>query len=86
MAALGGLDALVFTAGIGEHAAPIRSRVCADAAWLDVTLDDAANASPWRAEGWRISTDSSRVAVWVVPTNEELMIARHTVELTARKG
>jgi acetate kinase len=73
-AALGGLDALVFTGGIGERAATIRERVCRDAAWLGVELDAAVNA----AGGPRISTRSSRVAVWVIPTNEELMIARHT--------
>ena len=73
-AALGGLDALVFTAGIGEHAAAIRERVCCAAAWLGVELDLAANA----AGGPRLSTAGSRVAAWVIPTNEELMIARHT--------
>jgi acetate kinase len=73
-AALGGLDALVFTAGIGEHAAPIRAAVCRRAQWLGVELDEAANA----AGGPRISTTSSRVGAWVIPTNEELMIARHT--------
>jgi acetate kinase len=78
-AALGGLDALVFTAGIGEHAAFIRQRVCEDAAWLGVELDTAANAKG----GPRISTPASRVATWVVPTNEELMIARHARALMA---
>ena len=73
-AALGGLDAIVFTAGIGEHSASLRARVCADAAWLGVELDPAAND----ANGPRLSTAASRVAAWVVPTNEELMIARHT--------
>ena len=77
VAALGGLDALVFTAGIGEHAAPIRERVCRDATWLGVELDPVANA----ARGPRISTASSAVSAWVVPTNEELMIARHTAAL-----
>ena len=77
-AALGGLDALVFTGGIGEHAAQIRERVCRDAAWLGVELDAAANGG-----GPRISTASSRVAAWVIPTNEELMIARHTRALLA---
>jgi acetate kinase len=76
-AALGGLDAIVFTAGIGENAPVIRSRVCRDAAWLGVEFDETANAEGLR----RISTDSSRVAVWVIPTNEELMIARHTRQL-----
>ncbi len=73
-AALGGLDALVFTAGIGEHVPLVRQRVCEDAAWLGVELDAAANARG----GPRISAPGSRVAVHVVPTNEELMIARHT--------
>jgi acetate kinase len=76
-AALGGLDALVFTAGIGEHAAEIRERVCRSARWLGVELDAAANA----AHGPRINTASSRAGVWVIPTNEELMIARHTRRL-----
>src|SRR5205085_3630606 len=74
-AALGGLDALVFTGGIGENAAPIRARVCRDAAWLGVELDAVAN----EAGGPRITTLSSPVAAWVIPTNEELMIARHTL-------
>jgi acetate kinase len=73
-AALGGIDALVFTAGIGQHAAPIRERVCAGAGWLGVTLAPAANA----LGGPRISTAGSPTAAWVIPTNEELMIARHT--------
>ena len=73
-AALDGLDALVFTGGIGEHATPVRDAVCRGAAWLGVELDAAANA----ADGPRISTGASRVAAWVIPTNEELMIARHT--------
>jgi acetate kinase len=76
-AALGGLDALVFTAGIGEHAAAIRERVCRDAAWLGVQLDEAANTGG----GPRISAAASRVSAWVAPTNEELMIARHTQQL-----
>jgi len=78
-AALGGLDAIVFTAGIGEHAAPIRARVLEDAAWLGVQLDPAANS----AGGPRISTEASTVSAWVVPTNEELMIARHTRSVLA---
>jgi acetate kinase len=80
-AALGGLDAVVFTAGIGERAAPIRERVCRQAAWLGIELDAQANG----AHGPRISTASSRVAAWVIPTNEELMIARHTRELLAKE-
>jgi acetate kinase len=75
--ALGGLDALVFTAGIGENATAIRERVCRDAGWLGVALDTAANA----AGGPRISAPGSRVGAWVVPTDEELMIAHHTRHL-----
>ena len=78
-AALGGLDALVFTGGIGEHAAAIRERVCRDALWLGIEPDPAANL----AGGPRISTAASRVSAWVMPTNEELMIARHTLSLIA---
>ncbi|MCC7039343.1 MAG: acetate/propionate family kinase [Burkholderiales bacterium] len=73
-AALGGLDAIVFTAGIGQNSVALRERVCRDAAWLGVAIDPAAN----RAGEQRISTAASRVTVLVVPTDEELMIARHT--------
>jgi acetate kinase len=76
-AALGGLDAVVFTAGVGENAPAIRERVCRDAAWLGIELDAAANA----AGGPRISAAGSRVSAWVIPTNEELMIGRHTRRL-----
>ena len=72
--ALGGLDALVFTAGIGENAIAIRERACRDAEWLGLTLDTVANS----AGGPRISAPGSRVSAWVMPTDEELMIARHT--------
>src|SRR5205823_2460120 len=78
-AALGGLDAIVFTAGIGENSRSLRARVCTDAAWLGVDLDHAAND----ANGPRLSTATSRVAAGVVPTNEELMIARHTRRVLA---
>jgi acetate kinase len=79
-AVLGGLDALVFTAGIGEHAAPVREQVCKRAAWLGVEIDPAANAGRGAAV---ISTAASKVTVRVIPTNEELMIARHTQALLA---
>ena len=72
-AALGGLDALVFTGGIGEHAAPIRAAIVRGASWLGLALDDDANAAGKR----RITSDTSRVPAYVVPTDEELMIARH---------
>jgi acetate kinase len=77
-AALGGLDAVVFTAGIGEHAAPIRARICRDAAWLGVQLDDEAN----QRGGPCISARGSRASAWVIATDEELMIARHTLSAT----
>jgi acetate kinase len=80
-AALGGLDALVFTGGIGENAVTIRDRVCQDAAWLGVQLDEAANNSG----GPRISSQDSRVSAWVVPTNEELMIAQHTRRVLCKR-
>jgi acetate kinase len=80
-AALQGLDALVFTAGIGEHAAEIRARVCRDAQWLGIRLDEDANA----LHQTRISRLDSPVAVFVVPTDENLMIARHTQDLIARR-
>jgi acetate kinase len=78
--ALGGLDALIFTAGIGENSAVIRERVCRDASWLGVDVDSEAN----RAGGPRITTRNSSVSAWVIPTNEELMIARHTQRLVAK--
>ena len=76
-AALGGLDALVFTGGIGENAAPVRAAVCRGAAWLGIDLDTAANVSGDQS----ISTKTSRAAAWVVPTDEELIIAAHTRRL-----
>jgi acetate kinase len=78
--ALGGLDAIVFTAGIGENSRSLRARVCEGAAWLGVELDAAANV----AGGPRISAAGSRTSAWVIPTNEELMIAQHTHNLLAR--
>ncbi len=76
-AALEGLGTFVFTAGIGEHAPAIREKVCMQARWLGIQLDEEAN----RRGGPRISTPDSPVSVWVVPTDEELIIARHTVDL-----
>ncbi len=80
-AALRGLDALVFTAGIGEHAPEIRARACREAHWLGVTLDEQANAKG----GPRISSSGSAVSAWVIPTDENLMIARHTRHLLDRE-
>jgi acetate kinase len=73
-AVLGGIDGLVFTAGIGENAPEVRRRICEASAWLGVRLDPDAN----RRSAACISAEDSRVSVWAIPTNEELMIARHT--------
>jgi acetate kinase len=75
-AALGGVDALVFTAGIGEHSAIIREKICAACAWLGVEINATANAE----HALCISKAQSRASVWVIPTNEELMIAQHTAQ------
>ncbi len=77
VAVLGGLDAFVFTAGIGEHSAPVRAALCGKLAWLGVKLDEQANDS----NGPRISTSDSSISVWVIPTDEELMIAQYTMAL-----
>ena len=82
-AAAGGLDTFVFTAGIGERAATIRKSVCAGLAWLGITLDDAANEAASAAGARCISASQSRVAVWVIPTDEEFSIARHTAHAVA---
>lgn len=79
---LGGIDGLVFTAGIGEHAAPVRADICRRLAWLGLDLDVAANDR----HGPRISSDASRIACYVIPTNEELMIARHSLAELRRPG
>jgi len=80
-AVLGGVDALVFTAGIGENSPEIRRRICEASAWLGIELDQTANAG----KSPRISSSGSKVSAWVIPTNEELMIARHTRSLLALK-
>jgi acetate kinase len=76
-AALGGLDAIVFTGGIGENSAAIRARVCRDAAWLGVALDEVANETG----ATRISADGAPVSAWIVPSDENLVIARHTARV-----
>lgn len=75
--ALGGLDGIVFTAGIGENSPEIRRRICEASSWLGIDFDVAANDT----KATRISKPQSRVSAWVIPTNEELMIARHTGRL-----
>lgn len=77
--ALGGLDALVFTGGIGERAVSIRARVCQEAGWLGIQLDEVANNNG----GPRISATGSAVSAWVIPTDEDAMIARHTNEIVS---
>lgn len=79
--ALGGLDGLVFTGGIGEHAGPVRARIGEHLAWLGVQVDDQRNA----ADRPLISPDGARVPVWIVPADEERAIARHTLRLVARE-
>ncbi len=79
---LGGLDALVFTAGIGENSSRIRAGLCHALSWLGVTLDSAAN----NRHGPRISAVDSRVSVWVIPTDEEFVIAQHTLALVRAGG
>jgi acetate kinase len=81
-AVLGGVDGFVFTAGIGENSPEIRRRICKSSAWLGIELDAQANAGGRT----RISTSSSKVSVWVIPTNEELMIARQTALLLGLAG
>jgi acetate kinase len=81
-AVLGGVDALVFTAGIGENSAAIRRRICEASRWLGLALDTAAN----ERHGPRITKTESRVSAWVIPTNEELMIARHMGALLGIAG
>jgi len=74
IAPLGGFDALVFTGGIGENAAPVRWRVCEALGWMGLSIDAVAN----ERAGPRISAPDSRIRAWVIPTDEDLMIARHT--------
>lgn len=81
-AVLGGIDALVFTAGIGENSAEIRRRIGEASAWLGIEFDRDANTT----KGPRISRTGSRVSAWVIPTNEEMMIARHTGRLLGIAG
>jgi acetate kinase len=79
---MGGIDGVIFTAGIGEHAPAIREAVAKRLAWLGLELDTEANAKG----GPRISRKGSRVACYVIPTDEELMIARHTLHVLRTQG
>ena len=78
LAAMGGADAVVFTGGIGEHSPEIRAQVCADLEWAGLKIDAGQNRETMGREG-RISTEGSPLQAWVIPTNEELLIARDTV-------
>ena len=77
LAAMNGADAIVFAGGIGENSPEIRARICANLDWLGIAIDDARNAGAVGTEG-RIDTEGARVATWVIPTDEELLIARDT--------
>jgi acetate kinase len=78
LATLGGADAIVFAGGIGENAPEIRAQICDELGWTGVQLDDAANARMINGTEGRVTTNDSRLAVWVIPTDEELLIARDT--------
>jgi acetate kinase len=82
LAALGGLDALAFTAGIGEHAAAVRARILDGLAWAGIAYDPAANAAGLE----RISPPEARIAVLIVPTDEDAMLARHALRLRESLG
>src|SRR4051812_22959114 len=84
-ASLEGLDAVVFTAGIGENAPAIRAAICQRSRWLGIELDEAANAAVDAAGARLISTGASRARVYVIPTDEERMIAHHTLEILRRR-
>ena len=78
LATLGGADAIVFAGGVGENAAEVRTEICRGLEWAGVELDEAANARMVGGAEGRITRDGSRLAVWVIPTDEELLIARDT--------
>ena len=80
---MNGAEAIVFTGGIGENSAEIRSRICSDLTSLGVELDPDLNSQHGADKGGRISTETSRTAVFVIPTNEELLIARDTVRVVS---
>jgi acetate kinase len=83
LAALGGADAIAFTGGIGENSPAVRAAICEGLSWLGIDLDPERNAAHTTAHEGRISTESSRVSVYVVPTNEELLIARDALRVVS---
>jgi acetate kinase len=84
LVALGGIDALIFTGGIGENSQLIRKKVCEGLAWVGLELDEKKNVV--RGTETRISTDQSKAQIWIMPTNEELIVARQTVEALEKKS
>jgi len=78
LAALGGADAIIFAGGIGENAPEVRAQICRGLEWTGVEIDEEANRRMVGGGEGRITTHSSRLAVWVIPTDEELLIARDT--------
>ena len=82
VAVLGGLDVLVFTGGIGENASTIRQKVCEGLKWLNIEFDEVLNSSLPSHTAIQISTPQSQASVWVIPTNEEIIIAKDVVKLT----
>ena len=86
LAALGGAEAVVFTGGIGENAALVRTRICEGLQWLGLSLDESRNAACVGGKEGRVSTDDARLAAWVIPTDEELLIARDTVRVVTGAG
>ena len=83
LAAMNGAEAVVFTGGIGENSAEIRAKICGELSWLGVELDAELNSNNGANKNGQISADSSRVSVYVIPTNEELLIARDTVRVVS---
>lgn len=82
---LGGADAIVFSGGIGENSSLIRSGVCRNMSWAGIELDEAVNTKVARGSEAKISTDNSQTQIWVLPTNEEIVVARQSVEAVTRK-
>ena len=78
---MNGADAIVFAGGIGENSAEIRSRICSELTWLGTGVDEAKNTDLSKGREGVFSTDRSKVKLWVIPTNEELLIARDAVRL-----
>jgi acetate kinase len=83
LAAMNGAEAIVFTGGIGENSAEIRAKICDDLSWLGVEVDTDLNSANGANKNGQISADGSRIAIYVIPTNEELLIARDTVRVVS---